>query len=206
MQYYTYQHRSADTNEIFYVGKGKGTRLNQSKGRNDYWHRIVDKHGFIAKKIADNLDEELAFLAEMECIDAYRRRGIQLVNATDGGEGASGYKHSEEHKESLKGNSYGASAWGMTFKGKKHTEESKEKMRKNWRGGVETGRFSGEKNPMARKCVDFETGTIYGCVKEMANALNIPKIFGFSEFIGSLALLVIVAVVKTVLLDFTSQT
>lgn len=64
---------------------------------------------------------------------------------------------------------------GNSFKGKKHTQESKEKMRKNWRGGVENGRFSGEKNPMARRCIDFETGTIYGCVKEMANALNIPR-------------------------------
>ena len=111
MNFYIYQHRKADTNEIFYVGKGKNTRLNQSKGRNEYWHRVVAKHGFIAEYIAQNLDEELAFLAEMEAIDVYRRRGIQLVNATDGGEGASGYKHTEEHKASLKGNKNGASSW-----------------------------------------------------------------------------------------------
>jgi len=128
MTFYIYQHRKADTNEIFYVGKGKGTRLNHTKGRNDYWHRVVKKHGFVAEYIAQNLDEELAFLAEMECIDAYRRRGIQLVNATDGGEGASGYKHTEQHKANLKGNKNGASSWGMTFKGKKHTEESRKQM------------------------------------------------------------------------------
>jgi hypothetical protein len=128
MNFYIYQHRKADTNEIFYVGKGKNTRLNQSKGRNEYWHRVVAKHGFIAEHIAQNLDEELAFLAEMEAIDVYRRRGIKLVNATDGGEGASGYKHTEEHKASLKGNKNGASSWGMTFKGKKHTKESCEQM------------------------------------------------------------------------------
>jgi len=128
MTFYIYQHSKADTNEIFYVGKGKGTRLNHTKGRNDYWHRVVKKHGFVAEYIAQNLDEELAFLAEMECIDAYRRRGIQLVNATDGGEGASGYKHTEQHKANLKGNKNGASSWGMTFKGKKHTEESRKQM------------------------------------------------------------------------------
>jgi group I intron endonuclease len=126
MNFYIYQHRKADTNEIFYVGKGKGTRLNQSKGRNQYWHRVVAKHGFVAEKIADHLDEELAFLAEMECIDLYRRRGIQLVNHTDGGEGVSGYKHTEQHKAKLKGNTFGKGS--MSFLGKKHTEESCQKM------------------------------------------------------------------------------
>jgi len=128
MTFYIYQHRKADTNEIFYVGKGKGTRLNQSKGRNQYWHRVVAKHGFVAEFIAQNLEEELAFLAEIEAIDVYRRRGIQLVNHTDGGEGVSGYKHTEEHKSKLKGNNRGFLTWGMTFKGKKHTEESRQKM------------------------------------------------------------------------------
>ena len=128
MTFYIYQHRKADTNEIFYVGKGKGTRLNQSKGRNQYWHRVVAKHGFIAEYIAQNLDEELAFLAEMEAIDVYRRRGIKLVNVTDGGEGASGYKHTAKHKANLKGNKNGATSWGMTFKNKKHTKESRQKM------------------------------------------------------------------------------
>ena len=128
MTFYIYQHRKADTNEIFYVGKGKGTRLNQSKGRNQYWHRVVAKHGFVAEYIAQNLDEELAFLAEMEAIDIYRRRGIKLVNVTDGGEGASGYKHTAKHKANLKGNKNGATSWGMTFKNKKHTKESRQKM------------------------------------------------------------------------------
>ena len=128
MTFYIYQHRKANTNKIFYVGKGKGTRLNQSKGRNQYWHRVVAKHGFIAEYIAKNIDEELAFLAEIECIDVYKRRGIQLVNATDGGEGATGYKHTAEHKASMKGNKNGLASWGMTFKDKKHTEESRQKM------------------------------------------------------------------------------
>ena len=128
MTFYIYQHRKADTNEIFYVGKGKGTRLNQSKGRNQYWHRVVAKHGFVAEYIAQNLDEELAFLAEMEAIDVYKRRGIKLVNITEGGEGATGYKHTAEHIANLKGNKNGVTSWGMTFKNKKHTEESRQKM------------------------------------------------------------------------------
>lgn len=64
---------------------------------------------------------------------------------------------------------------GGTFTGKKHTEESKEKMRKNWKGGGRHGGFSGSSNPMARKCIDTENGIVYGCIKEMANILNIPR-------------------------------
>lgn len=123
--FYVYQHRKADTNEIFYVGKGKGRRINQLFGRNVYWYRVVDKHGFISEKIADNLEEEFAFLLEIETIDIYRKRGIKLVNATDGGEGSSGYKHTKEHKEKLKGNSHGSASWGINFKGCHHSEETK---------------------------------------------------------------------------------
>jgi hypothetical protein len=98
--YYIYQHRSADTNEIFYVGKGKDKRFCDKNKRGRYWKHYVAKHGFVPEIIKDGLDEELAFLAEMECIDAYKRRSIKLINLTDGGEGCSGYsmRHSEEQK------------------------------------------------------------------------------------------------------------
>ena len=128
MQYYIYQHRAVDTGNIFYVGKGKDKRHSDKNKRNRYWKFYVEKHGFTSEIIANGLSEELAFLAEMECIDVYKRRGIQLVNATDGGEGATGYKHTAEHKASMKGNKNGSASWGMTFKDKKHTEESRQKM------------------------------------------------------------------------------
>ena len=127
--YYIYQHSKADTNEVFYIGKGKGNRLNTKRGRNQYWHNVVDKHGFTAKIIANNLDEELAFLCEVEAIDLYRRLGIQLVNATDGGEGASGYKHTEEHRQKMKGNEYWKLMKQNGFKGQTHSDEQKAKWK-----------------------------------------------------------------------------
>lgn len=138
MSFYVYQHRRADDNKIFYVGKGKKDRLNHTKGRSTYWHNVVAKHGFISEKIADNLDEELAFLCEMEAIDAYRRRGIKLVNMTDGGEGTSGFSnpHTEEHKQWLKGNRFGEKSWGISFLGKKHSEESRQKMSQAQKGNT----------------------------------------------------------------------
>ena len=98
--YYIYQHRTADTNEIFYVGKGKDKRFCDKNKRGRYWKFYVEKHGFVPEVIKADMDEELAFLAEMECIDAYKKRGVQLINLTDGGEGCSGYsmKHTEEQK------------------------------------------------------------------------------------------------------------
>jgi hypothetical protein len=157
--FYVYQHLTKDTNTIFYVGKGKGNRCNTSKGRNRVWHRIVNKYnGFTVQKVVENIDEEFSFLVEMETIDIYKKRGLFLSNMTDGGEGTSGFSHphSEEHKERLKGNKYGASTWGITFKGKTHSEEQKAKwshMRKGTpspRKGVKLTDETKEKISIAR--------------------------------------------------------
>jgi len=126
MQYYIYQHRAADTGAIFYVGKGKDKRHADKNKRSRYWKFYVEKHGFTSEIIANGLDEELAFLAEMECIDIYRKRGIKLVNLSNGGEGCSGYSHphSEESKKKMS-----IARLGNTNKlGKKISNESKLKI------------------------------------------------------------------------------
>jgi len=132
--YYIYTHIRNDVNEPFYVGKGKGKRCDSKKGRNEYWHRVADKHGYQIKIVADNLDEELAFLAEAECIDLYKRLGYKLVNMTDGGEGASGYQHTEEHKAKMIGNEYWKLAKTNGFLGKTHSDEQKAKWTESRKG------------------------------------------------------------------------
>lgn len=94
--FYVYEHIRLDTMKPFYVGKGSGTRAYKKQGRNKYWHNIVRKHGHVIRIIAENLDEKLAFLVEMEKIDQLRRFGISLTNMTAGGEGMSGYVQSAE--------------------------------------------------------------------------------------------------------------
>lgn len=124
--YYIYQHRSLDTNAIFYVGKGKDKRHFDKNKRSNYWKSYVAKHGFISEILVNNIDEDFAFLIEMEAIDVYKRRGIKLVNLTNGGEGCSGYsmKHSEEQKAK-----WSISRKGNTNKtGTKLSEESKRKI------------------------------------------------------------------------------
>ena len=132
--YYIYSHLRNDTNEPFYVGKGKGKRCHSKKGRNEYWHRVADKHGYQIKIVVDKLDEELAFLAEADCIDLYKRLGYKLVNMTDGGEGASGYQHTEKHKSKMVGNEYWKLVKINGFLGKTHTDEQKAKWAESRKG------------------------------------------------------------------------
>lgn len=88
---YIYEHCRQDTGAVFYVGKGSGSRANRVKGRNNYWRNVVAKAGgFSTRLIVTDVDEELAFLAEVERIDQYKRIGVRLCNLTTGGEGASG--------------------------------------------------------------------------------------------------------------------
>ena len=137
-KYYVYSHVRKDDFQPFYVGKGSGKRCYSLNARNEYWHRVANKHGYAVKILASNLDEELAFFVEAECIDLYKKLNYSLTNMTDGGEGASGYKHSDEHKNSLKGNTFGSSTWGKNFKGKTHSAEQKAKWSVSRKGSPGT--------------------------------------------------------------------
>jgi hypothetical protein len=132
--YYVYQHKTIDTNSIFYIGKGKGKRAFTKSNRSDYWKKVVAKHGLQVEFVVKDVDEEFAFLVEAECIDRNKKLGIKLINMTDGGEGASGYKHTETHKQKMKGNKFGASTWGISFKGKTHSDEQKVKWAETRKG------------------------------------------------------------------------
>lgn len=87
--FYIYVHTRKTDGLPFYVGKGRNRRAKSAAGRNQYWQRVNAKHGRDVQIVADGLDEELAFLAEMELIDKFRRLGFPLTNVTDGGDGIS---------------------------------------------------------------------------------------------------------------------
>lgn len=150
MMFYVYEHIRPDTNAVFYVGKGKDRRAQSAKYRNKHWHNTVAKaDGFSVRMVAENVDEELAFLIEVERIDQLRRLGVKLCNLTDGGEGLSGYTPSEETRQKLRARvitdearrKLSAAGMGRTHseetkrrmsaagKGRTHTEETKLKMR-----------------------------------------------------------------------------
>ena len=96
--YYTYIHRKSDNGSIFYVGKGKRSRVTSLSGRNKHWRNTVKTHGFYHEFVVKDVDEELAFLVEEECISKLKEIGFKLCNYSTGGEGASGVVHTEETK------------------------------------------------------------------------------------------------------------
>jgi hypothetical protein len=126
--FYVYEHIRPDTGAIFYVGKGSGKRAHTRSGRNVYWKRIVKNAGsFSVRIVAENIDEELAFLIEEERIDQLRRLNYSLCNISNGGEGATGYRFSDAQKLKMSLNRKGISKGPML-------EETKRKLSEGRRG------------------------------------------------------------------------
>jgi hypothetical protein len=101
MYYYTYAYLREDRTP-YYIGKGSGRRIYENKGRP--CGKPKDKSRIIFLK--QNLTEEEAFEHEIYMIAVFGRKDLGtgiLYNKSDGGEGNSGYKHTEKNKEIFKG-------------------------------------------------------------------------------------------------------
>ena len=128
-EYYTYAYLREDRTP-YYVGKGKGRRV-YTKGKVEI-KPPKDKTRIIFLK--QNLTEEEAFKHEIYMIAVFGRKDLGtgiLFNFTDGGEGTSGYNHTEQCKEIM----------SSLKKGKCLTLEHKKKLsmirkdRKWWNDG-----------------------------------------------------------------------
>ena len=94
--FYVYLHRRKTDNKVFYVGKGKNRRAWCTDKRNKHWNNVVDKHGFNVDIVFEGLSEQEAFQIEKDTILEMKYFGCDLTNMTDGGEGSSGFKQSDE--------------------------------------------------------------------------------------------------------------
>jgi hypothetical protein len=112
-QFYVYVHMKATDDSVFYVGKGSKYRYTTKQGRNEYWHRIVSKHGFVAEIVKDGLSFQEANAYEIQLIQELRDQGCQLCNMTDGGEGCLGVKKTPEQKAAI----------SLKNKGKKRSDD-----------------------------------------------------------------------------------
>lgn len=122
-----YVHIRLDNGDPFYVGKGTIKRIRKKTNRNKHWHNVVNKcNGFDSIIIRDNLTEDDAFQLEKDTIAEYRLKNINLCNYTDGGDGPSGYKHTDECKLKMSELAKGRTA---PNKGLKASDSAREKMR-----------------------------------------------------------------------------
>jgi hypothetical protein len=81
MKYYTYAHFTADTKELYYIGKGKGNRAFSSLNRNRWWQHKVNKHGgFVVEILAEWPTEKEALEHEKFLIDCLEDTGHCLTN------------------------------------------------------------------------------------------------------------------------------
>jgi hypothetical protein len=98
--FYTYAHYTADTNEIFYIGKGSRNRYRQLSNRNKWWHNKVNKHqGFVSKILAWWETETEALDHEKFLIDCFENAGVVLTNIYKArGKEASGWKQTIEQR------------------------------------------------------------------------------------------------------------
>lgn len=79
--YYVYGHYTADTDQLFYIGKGHHQRAWSTEGRNPHWQRIVEAKGYTVKFFQEHLTEDEAYRLEADLI---RTHGIhKLANVTN---------------------------------------------------------------------------------------------------------------------------
>lgn len=140
-----YRHLREDNLEPFYIGIGAEEARAYSFGksvRSVFWTRYYKKHGCIVEIVVRGLSWEDACVMEKLLITLYGRidNGTgTLVNMTDGGDGALGYKHSDETKDRIRKSKIGnKSNLGRKatpeeierriLAGYKHSEESKSKI------------------------------------------------------------------------------
>ena len=126
MYYYTYAYLREDKTP-YYIGKGKGNRA--YRRRKTDIKPPKDKSRILILK--QNLTEQEAFRHEVYMIDVFGRKDLGtgiLYNKTDGGDGVSGYVHTEETKRKLSKSKSGENHY---MYGKILSVETKKKISKS---------------------------------------------------------------------------
>lgn len=153
--FYVYEHWRPDLNLPFYVGKGLDTRVKLLKRRHNKHHTNIRNKLIKAgmdieiKIIAQTENEDEAFDIERMVILDLTNAGIPLVNLTSGGDGISGFTHTESTKQKMSASATGKSKspehiarMKLSKKYSEYPNSFKEKCRK---------RMTGAGNPMYGK-------------------------------------------------------
>lgn len=192
-----YRHRRLDTNEIFYVGIGKELKRAYNKcKRSNWWKKINNKTEISVEILADNLTYDDAKELEIFLIELYGRKDLgtgPLVNMTDGGDGAQGYKHTEENKDKM-GKMFKEQYKNgrvSSFKGKRHSDEWKENFSKNHpkpflgiKRKEHSNKMKGERNYLSDIILNLETGIYYFGIREASNSVTHLSFFNVKDNIN----------------------
>lgn len=180
-EYYVYLWFRIDGSPL-YVGKGKGQRwLARNRRHNPQLCRTIAKYGdrLPIVKIRENLDHGAACEIEAALIRAIGRADLglgPLVNLTDGGDGAPGFRHSEENKTKMKrawkrrppASAESRARMSAAGKGRVFTEEHRAKIGAATRR-VQTGVKTGPLNPEHRTAISRDlTGIVRANVPPIA--------------------------------------
>jgi hypothetical protein len=115
--FHTYAHYKPQGG-LFYIGKGTVKRAYAMDRRNSHWQNVVNKYGRPDVKLLARWDTEAEALDhEILLISCFRDMGVELANKTAGGEGLSGYKHTEEAKLKNSLAHMGHTPWNKGTKG-----------------------------------------------------------------------------------------
>jgi hypothetical protein len=102
-KFFVYVDFRGDDGKPFYVGKGTERRVQELK-RNVVHSRIKNKHGMFRKTVFETHSEQESLEKEIQLIrelQTHIDHGNGGANFTLGGEGISGYKHSDEQREKM---------------------------------------------------------------------------------------------------------
>lgn len=85
--FYVYEWYNLDTNEVFYVGKGKGKRYLDKQHRNQKFLDYINQNNVSVRKIKENLTEQEAFDFEAEITEYYKQQNQCQCCLAKGGTG-----------------------------------------------------------------------------------------------------------------------
>lgn len=183
--FYVYGHFEAGI--CWYVGQGRGWRAWAFNQRNKLWRAVFSEtKNPEVKLFKEGLTQEEALALEVQLIASYRLRGQALLNMSGGGERGYGNRKplSASHKAAISAGKRGRSngLLGSTMAPEHRTKISKSRLasdavkaagEKIWASRRANGTDRGYTTKKARPVRCIDTGIIYRCATEAADALNI---------------------------------